>query len=192
MLAALGGAFLVLMSLKVRGLTGLRAAPLNEFRWGVFALALVVGAVTGVVGHLVFGVFGAPLVSRFGHRCEARDLRTIWAVAGFPVAIGFCVLVILDVLIGGREAYSSLEDDALITGWAAGSLALGVSLAIWSLYLFAKGLGVAAGLGVPRRIMVMLVAAVCLVIAAPIAFYVLVGVGTLAGLLVDVVQAVKK
>lgn len=192
-LAGLGGAHLLLIFLKVRGLTGFRpVSPAETEWWGGLGLALFAAAVAGVIGHLLFAFVATPLVARLGKPCERPDLRTIWGLAGFPAAAGFVLLVVLDILIAGREAYSSIEDDSLVTAWAAGSLAIAVSLGIWSLYLFVQGLRVAADVRPPRSIMVLLVAVLSLAIASVLAVFAVMGVVSLVGLLVNVVQAVIK
>ena len=193
LLAALGAAHILLVFLKVRGLTGFRPISPEETQWwGGLGLAILAAAVAGVVAHLLFGVVARPIVARLGTRSEGRELRTIWGLASFPAAAGFVLLVVLDVFIAGREAYSSVEGDSLVTGWAAGSLAIALSLGIWSLYLFVQGLRVAADVRPSRSIMVLLVAVLCVAVAAFLGTLVVVGVVSLIGLLVNVVQAVNK
>ena len=183
---------MLLVFLKIRGLTGFRAVAPEDFRWGVFAAALAVGALGGVIGHYLFGAVGSPLAGRIGRRVPPQDLRIIWGVAAVPVAVGFVVLVAFDVLLAGPEAYSEVAGDTLVTGWTAGSLALAVAIAGWSLYLFAQGVAVATGIGRGQSIMVMMLAGACLLFAAPAALLLVIGVVTLVGLVVDMVQAVSK
>ena len=192
-LAALGVAHLLLVFLKVRGLTGFRAVSAEDTQWwGGLGLAVLAAAIGGVLAHLLFGVVAPSLVARLGKRAEGRELRTIWGLSSFPAAAGFLLLVVLDVLIAGREAYSALEGDSLVRGWAAGSLALALSLGFWSLYLFVVGLRVAADVRPAASIMVVLVAAFCVAIAAVVGTLIVVGVVSLIGLLVNVIEAVKK
>jgi hypothetical protein len=191
-LSALGGAYLLLMFLKVRGLTGFRDITPSEFDWAPFTLALVVAALSGVLAHYLFGFAATPAASRLGRRCEPQDLRTVWGLAGFPVAVAFLLLLVLDIAIAGREAYSSVEDNSLITGWSAGSLTVGLSLGLWSLYLFVKGLAVAAQTRISRSLLLVVVATLCLAIAAYVATRVVYGIGMATGLIVDLIQAVSK
>lgn len=192
-LAAFGGAYLMLLFLKVRGLIGFEGVTAAEFRWGVFALALTVGAVVGVIAHFLFGALARPLVARSGKRCESRDLRTIWGVAVFPIALFFVLIVGLDIVIGGRDVYlASMDGDTLITGWAAGSLVLTVCAAAWSIYLFVRGLGVAGDMRPSRSFATILVALICLIVSAPVAIGLVTGVVTLVGFTADLIQAVTK
>lgn len=193
LLSGLGGAYLLLMFLKIRGLVGFReVSPEDTQWWGGLGLAVVAAVVAGIIGHFLFGLAAPPLVARVGKRCKPRDLRTIWGLSSFPAAVGFTLLVILDLVIAGREAYSSLEGSSLTTGWAAGSLAIGLSLGAWSLYLFLQGLQVAADVRPSRSIMVLLVAVLCLMPATFLGIIAVVGVASLVGMLVNVVQAVNK
>lgn len=191
-LSALGGAYLLLMFLKIRGLTGFREVTPAEFDWSAFGLALAVAALSGVLAQFLFGFAGAPATSRLGSRCKPQDLRTVWSLAGFPVAVGFLLLVVLDIAIAGRQAYSSVEGDALVTGWATGSLTVGLILGVWSLYLFAQGLGVAAEMRFSRSLLFVVVGSLCLAVAAPVATFVIYGMGMLTGLIVDLIQAVSR
>ena len=193
LLAVFGGAYLMLLFLKIRGIIGFEGVRPDEFKWGVFSLALIVGGLAGVIAHYVFGALARPLVAKSGKRAEARDLRTIWGVSGFPIALTFGFLLLLDVLIGGRDVYlSSREGDSLLTGWSAGSLVLAVCIAGWSGLLFVKGLGIAGEMRPSRSFATILVACVCLLLATPIAFALVAGLVTLVGLGVDLVQALTK
>lgn len=188
--AALGGAFLLLVFLKVRSLTGFRAEAPDD--WGVFAAGFAVAALAGVLAHFVFPLGATPLLGRLGRRVAGRDLRLIAGVAALPAAIGFTLLVVVDVLIAGREAYSEISGDTLLTGWTAGSLALAVAAGAWSLYLFMQALALAAEIRLRRSIMVVVVAGAALLLAGPVAFFLIVGVVNLVGLLVEIFQAVSK
>jgi hypothetical protein len=131
-------------------------------------------------------------VSRIGKSSEPRDLRTIWGLAAFPAAAGFILIVLLDIVIAGREAYTKVEGSSLVTGWSAGSLAIGLSLGVWSLYLFVQGLRVAAEVPPSRSIMVVLVGLLCLMVGAVLGGFAVVGLVSLGGLLWNVIQAVNK
>lgn len=193
LLSGLGGAYLLLMFLKIRGLLGfLEVSPQDAQWWSGLVLSVIAATVMGIVGHFLFGVAARPLVARIGKRCAARELRTVWGLSSFPAAAGFGVLLILDLLIAGREAYSSVEGDSLVTGWSVGSLVIGLSLGVWSLYLFVQGLEVAADVRPSRSIMVLLVAVLCLTFAAAFGIVVMIGLVSLVGLLVNIVQAVNK
>ncbi|MDQ4094766.1 MAG: hypothetical protein M3174_00955 [Actinomycetota bacterium] len=193
LLAALGAAHLLLLSFKVRGLSGFSpVAPDQANWWGLFGLTILVATLAGVIAHAIFALVARPLVARFGSGSERRDLRTVWGLANFPAAAGFLILVLFDVLIGGREAYAGAEAGPLVTGWTAGSLAVGLSLGIWSFYLFVQGLRVAADVHGAGTIMVVVVAAISLAVAAALATAIVAGLISLIVLLVNVIEAVKK
>lgn len=192
-LAGLGGAYLLLMFLKIRGLIGFKEiSPDDAQFWTGFASALGAAALAGALGNLLFGFASPPLVSRIGKSSEPRELRTIWGLAAFPAAAGFILIVLLDIVIAGREAYTKVEGSSLVTGWSAGSLAIGLSLGVWSLYLFVQGLRVAAEVPPSRSIMVVLVGLLCLMVGAVLGGFAVVGLVSLGGLLWNVIQAVNK
>ena len=188
--AALAGAFSLLIFLKFRGLIGYKEISSDLFRWDSFTGALAGAALTGVLAHLLFGVLARPLLARLGRRRPARDLWMIWALAGVPAALGLVLLLPLDILISGEQAYAALSGDTLVTAWAAGSSALALGAAGWSMYLFARGLAVAAEIPLRRSIMVVVLAAFCFAVAAPLGVLLVIGVVELVGLLVQIVRAV--
>ena len=190
--AALAGAFLLLAFLKMRSLIGFREIDPQDFKWEVFAGAMATGALAGVIGHYLFGLAARPVTSKGEAGMSSRRLRLVTSLASVPVAFGFVLLVVLDVVIAGRDAYSAIEDDTLVTAWTAGSLVLCVALIAWSAYLFAQGLSVAARVGTRRSIMVGALGVLCVLLAAPVALLLMIGVVTLVGLLVDLAQAVSK
>ena len=190
--AALAGAFLLLAFLKVRSLIGFREIDPQDFKWEVFAGALATGALAGVIGHYLFGLAARPMVSSGEGGTTPRSLRLVASLASVPVALGFVLLLLLDVVIAGRDAYSAIEDDTLVTAWTAGSLVLCAALIGWSAYLFAQGLSVATRAGTRRSIMVGVLGVFCVLVAAPVALLLMIGVVTLVGLLVDLAQAVSK
>lgn len=193
LLAAFGGAYLMLLFLKIRGLIGFEGVRPDEFKWGVFSLALIVGALAGVIGHFLFGALARPLVAKSGRRAQARDLRTVWGVSDVPLALTFGFLLVLDVLIGGRDVYLDARGgDSLLTGWSAGSLVLAVCVAAWSLALFVKGLGIAGEMKPSRSFATLVVAWVCGAVSALLAFALVAGLVTVVGLGVDLVQALTK
>ena len=189
--AALGGAFLLLVFLKARSLAGFPLAP-EDFRWDSFAAFLAIGALAAVLAHFLFPLGATPTLGRLGRRVAGRDLRLMWGVAAIPAATGFLLLVVVDILLAGREAYSEISGDTLVTGWTAGSLALAVAIGAWSLYLFVQALALAAEIRPRRSIMVVLMAGISLLLAGPVAFFLIVGVVNVVGLLVEIFQAVSK
>ncbi|MDQ4143576.1 MAG: hypothetical protein M3198_07510 [Actinomycetota bacterium] len=193
LLSGLGGSYLVMMFLKLASLTGLNEVPRDyEPWWGGLFLLLLAAAAGGAIGHALFGAAAAPLTARLGKTCSSRDLRTVWGVASFPAALAFALILVLDLLIAGREAYAGLDGDSMITGWAVASAVIGVSFGGWSLFLFVKGVEVAGGLAPSRAIIMVVVATLSLVPGALLGFVAVAGVTALVGVLIDLVQAVNK
>ena len=82
-----------------------------------------------------------------------------------PQVFSLIVLLPLDLAIVGMDTFttSSLADP-LSTAWAAFSIALSVSLAVWSLFLLVRGLEVVAELPVARAAACAAGAALCLLL----------------------------
>jgi hypothetical protein len=192
-LAGLGGAFLMLLFLKARGVVGFEGVQPAEFKWRDYTLALVISGFAGVFAHYLFGLLARYVVGRGTQRTESRELRTIWSVAALPVALTFALFVVLDVFIGGRDVYlTPREGDSLVMGWAIGSFVLAAGAAIWSFLLFIKGLGIAGDMRPPRTIGVVLLSGLSVVIAAPIALAFVFGSISVVSFFVDLIQAVAK
>ena len=137
-LGALGGAAAMVLWLKVRGLVGFRKFSVAEFDWGLFAGALVLGAVVAVVAQLLWS-FAAPRVGGTDAG-SPRSFRAVWALSAFPQLVALLVLLPLDVLfVGGRAFTTDSGGDSVTAAWIAISTALSVSLAVWSAYVFSKG-----------------------------------------------------
>ncbi len=90
----------------------------------------------------------------------------VWGMASFPVATGFVLILLCDVLLAGEEAYTSDQTTSLATGWTVASMVLATSLAAWSIYLFGKGMAIVSGLRHSRSAAVVVFAGICLAIAA--------------------------
>ena len=137
-LAGLGGAAGMLLWLKVRALVGFRVLAPSEFRWGYFVAGLVMAAVVAVVAQTVWS-FVAPRVGG-PDAGSPRSFRAVWALSAFPQVAALLVLLPLDLLLVGREAFTaSNSGDSVALAWMALSTALSVSLAAWSAFVFAKG-----------------------------------------------------
>jgi hypothetical protein len=164
-LAALGGAALMLLWLKVGGLLGLRRIPLVEFSWPLLAAALALGAVAAVLGEALWTAAGPIIVRALGGRAAPRDLGLVWSAAAFPQLLAL-VLLALDVFVVGPSGFTGgSPTDSLTRASAAVSVALAVSLALWSLFLFVRGIEVMAGLPLVRAAAATVVAAACLALA---------------------------
>jgi hypothetical protein len=147
-LTAAGGAAAMLLWLKLGSLFGTREIAAPEFRWSYLVVALIGGALVALIAQALWG-FGASAAFRLGgDATRARDLRLVWGASAVPQLLALLILLPLDVLIVGPETFTSTKlADPLATGWAAISIALAVSLGVWSMYLFARGVQVATGSG---------------------------------------------
>ena len=87
------------------------------------------------------GYVGAASVRAVGGDVATRvDLRLVWGAGAFPQVFALLLLLPLDLLIVGTDTFTSERlDDPLATGWAAFSIAMAVSLTVWSVYLFVRG-----------------------------------------------------
>lgn len=138
----------MLLWLKVGSLIGARSVAQTDFKWS-FLIAVTIGAAVLALGaQALWGVAGGALL-----RVPARDLRLVWGAAAFPQVGALAVLFPLDLLIVGPATFTSTRlEDPVATGWAALSIAFAISLAIWSLFLFIRGIEVAAEVEVGRAI----------------------------------------
>ena len=170
-LAAIGGASATALWLKLGSLSGLRRACTDQHLGLLVAAALVVGALLGLLAQQFWGGVGPATIRGLHGDTDRGSLRLVWGAAAFPQVVWLLVLLPLDLLIIGTDAYSpSSLEDPLSTAWAAFSIAIGISLAVWSLFLFVKGLEVAAGIGFWKAVAAMSVASVFFVavIGAPV------------------------
>lgn len=162
-LAALGGAALMLLWLKLGSLLGVRDVAAVEFRWSYLVVAAVAGAGLALIAQLVWGYLGAASARVAGGHPPARDLRVVWGASAFPQILGLALLLPLDLIIVGTDTFTSERlGDSLATGWAALSIALSFSLAVWSLFIFVRGVEVAASVSVVKALGITLVGVVCL------------------------------
>lgn len=137
-LAGLGGAAAMLLWLKVRALVGFRALAPSDFSWGYFVTSLVLAAVVAVLAQIAWS-FLAPSAAG-GDSGSPRSFRAVWALSAFPQTPALLVLAPLDLLLVGEHAFTASDSgDSVALAWLALSTAAGMSLAVWSLYVFAKG-----------------------------------------------------
>jgi hypothetical protein len=138
----------MLLWLKLGSLLGTREISAADFRWSYLVAATIGGALIAVVAQALWGLGAAASFRLGGRPTRARDLRLVWGASAFPQVLALLLLLPLDVLIVGPETFMSTRlTDPLATGWAAISIALAVSLAVWSTYLFARGIQVVMGSG---------------------------------------------
>jgi hypothetical protein len=94
-----------------------------------------------------------------------RDLRLVWGASDFPHVFALVLLLPLDLAIVGTDSFTTAKlDDSLATAWAAFSIALGICIAIWSLFLFVRGLEVAGDIGAKRALAGTVIALACLTV----------------------------
>ena len=161
-LSAIGGASASALWLKLGALTGLRRVCTDEYLASFIAAALVLGALLGLIAQAIWGAIGPAAVRSLHGEVDRGSLRLVWGASAFPQVVALVVLLPLDLLVIGPEAYSTTSlDDPVSTAWAAFSIAIGISVAVWSLFLFVRGIEVAGGLGFWRAAAATGIAAVC-------------------------------
>ena len=164
-LGALGGASAMLLWLKVSVLAGLRVDSTVTFRWGFLAAAAVLGAVLGLIAQFAWGALGPRLIARLGGEVTGREIRLVWGAAALPQVFGLVFLIPLDLLIVGPSTFTSAKlSDSVASAWAALSIAIAMSLTLWSLYLFIKGVSVVSGIRLRKALAASTVALLCLVL----------------------------
>lgn len=148
-LAAIGGAATASLWLKVGAISGLREVCTDRFVGVNIAAALLLGALLGLIAQALWGLVGPAAVRGLrGGETESRSLRLVWGASEFPQVLALALLLPLDLLIIGTDAYTTTSlDDPLSTAWAAFSIAIAISLTVWSLFLFIRGTEVAGELG---------------------------------------------
>ena len=86
----------------------------------------------------------------------------VWGASAFPQVVAVLILLPLDLLIVGTSTYTTgTLSDPLATAWSAFSIAIGMSVAVWSVFLFIRGIQVASGLGFWRSAAAAGVALLC-------------------------------
>lgn len=164
-LAAIGGAAAALLWLKVSPLAGLRVSSQEHFRWSYLVAAALLGTALMLGAQFLWGVVGGRVLRAVGVAAEGRELRLVWGASAFPQVFALMVLVPMDLMIVGPEAYMNVRvEDPLSAGWAALSVALSLVLAGWSIWLFVRGMQAVAE--VPVRRAMLSVAPALLVVAA--------------------------
>ena len=163
-LSAVGGAALVLLWLKVGSLLGLRHVRDEDFQWLYLGGALVVGGLLGPIAQGVWGLVGSLVLRSLEGSVSAAELRTVWGVAALPQVFAIVFLLPLDVVIGGRGAFTTQPlGDSLSVRWIAVSAVLTCLLALWSLGLFLRGVEVVSGVSLLKAVVGLAVACACLI-----------------------------
>ena len=158
-LAALGGAALMTIWLKLGGLLELRSYPAEDFRWAFLFVAMGVAAVAGVLAQLMWSVLAALVARRLGRRADQAELRTVWGAAAFPLSFALFPILVLDVILVGPSMFTTERiTDPIARGWASVSIAIGAALVVWWLFLLLRGFAAATGFRALRAVPAVLVA----------------------------------
>jgi hypothetical protein len=165
-LAAAGGASLAALWLKVGGLFKLRQVCTDGYVGPYIALTLVVGALLALVAQAAWGLVGPPVVKNLRGSATRSQLRLVWGAAALPQVFVLCVLLPLDLLIVGTSTFTTDPlRESLSTAWAAFSIAVAISLGIWSIYLMFRGVEVIGEVPGRRALLATSLAGLCLVLA---------------------------
>lgn len=146
-LAAIGGAAVAVLWLKVGAIAGTRDVARESYRWDFVVATLVLGAVVALIAQAIWGVVGTHVVRALGGSVSSGALRLVWGAASLPHVLALLVLLPLDLVIVGPDALTSERlADPLATVWSAFSLSVGLALGAWSLFLIERGVETASGL----------------------------------------------
>jgi hypothetical protein len=178
-MGACGGAALMFLWLKLGGLLGLRSMAPADFKWSYVIVAGLGGALLGLVAQSVWGSIGRVVLGRLDAPTTPARMRLSWGASALPQVFALLLLFPLDIAIAGRRLFTGERITATFPAiWAALSVALSVSLAAWSVYLFWRGVQTGSGASNSHSAIAVLAAAGCLVIV--VAAFVVVAAG-LAG-----------
>ena len=156
------GASLLLLWLKVKALFELTDTTC-DFRWSYLIFSLVLGAGLAVPAQLLWGPAGSFVVRLLGGDVQGRRLRLAWSGAAVPQMVALILLLPVDLLLVGTSAFTTQPvSDPLLSAWRGGSVALGIGLALWSLWLFVRGVEAASSVSVGRAVLAAAVGAACL------------------------------
>ncbi|HEY7875983.1 MAG TPA: hypothetical protein VIG64_12770, partial [Actinomycetota bacterium] len=145
-MGACGGAALMMLWLKLGGLLGLRGIAPADFRWSYVVVAALGAAVLGALAQCVWGPVGRIALGRLGASTTAPRMRLAWGAAALPQVFALVILFPLDVMITGRRLFTAERiTDTFPAIWGALSVAISVSLAAWSAYLFFRGVQTGSG-----------------------------------------------
>jgi hypothetical protein len=146
-LAAVGGAALFLLWLKLGGLASLREAPKSDFRAVYLAMVVFLGGLLGLAGQFAWGWMGPPLLGTSGE-AAGRTMRIVWGLAALPQVVVMSILLPLDLAVVGPHSFTTGRlPDPVSTTWAAASIAISTAAAAWSVWLFFTGLHTLSGSG---------------------------------------------
>ncbi len=160
---AIGGAALASLWLKAGALFKLRQVCTDQYVAAYIAASLVLGALLALIAQSIWGFVGPSSTSALRGDITRSEARLVWGASALPQIFVLIALLPLDLLIVGTDTFTTRPlDESLSTAWAALSIALAASLAVWSLYLFLRGLEVTSGLSWKRAFAGLVVATVCM------------------------------
>jgi hypothetical protein len=164
-MGACGGAALMLLWLKLGGMLNLRGIAPADFRWSYVIAAALGAAILGILAQCVWGPVGRVVLGRLDARTTAPRMRLAWGASALPQVFAVLILFPLDVMMTGRQMFTAERiTDTFPAIWAALSVALSVSLAAWSGYLFWRGVETGSGASRPNVAIAIAAAAGCLVL----------------------------
>lgn len=142
----LGGMTTMALWLKLTGLVQIADRPMSETEWGTVLPALGLGGILAVVAYIAWSRLASRFLGGSERGLSTDRLRVAWSFSDFPLAAYASLILPLDLLIVGPEIFSTDRlDGTFAMVWSALSVALLVSAAAWSVYLFVRGVEVAAG-----------------------------------------------
>jgi hypothetical protein len=162
LLSGLGGASLASLWLKVGALLKVRQVCTTEYIASFIIVSFVLGAVLAWIAQAIWGAAGSATARGLHGDASRGEMRFVWGVSALPQVFVLLLLVPLDLVLVGTDTFTTTPlDESLSTAWAALSIALAISLAVWSMYLFFRGVQVVAGLPTKRAVAALGVAILC-------------------------------
>jgi hypothetical protein len=153
--------------MKVGAMIGIRQAPAASFRWDYVVVACVLAALLMLAAQALWGLIGPLVANRLGGETSPRRLRLVWGASSFPHVFAVAFLLPLDLVIVGSDTFTSERlTDPVAMIWAAVSVSIGLSLAIWSGFLLVRGSAVGSSIGTARGLIVAASAAACLALVS--------------------------
>jgi hypothetical protein len=151
--AAVGGASLASLWLKLGALFKLRQVCTVDYVPAYIATTFVLGALIGLIAQAIWGNSGTALARTLRGDTEPHRMRLVWGAAAVPQTLVLLILLPLDLLIVGTDSFTTRPlDESLSTAWAAFSIAIALSLAVWSLYIFVRGVQVVGALNLRKAL----------------------------------------
>ena len=142
----LAGAATMALWLKVTTLVQIADRPRSETSWDTVLPALALGALVGILAYVLWTRLAPRLATAASGGATTERLRLAWSFSDFPLAVYAALILPLDLALVGPEVFStdSLQGD-LATVWSAISTALLLATAVWSVFLFVRGVEAASG-----------------------------------------------